>query len=589
MQRSMKRTCALVVLLSTAAPAAGPSLLDGRPVVLDGGGKLLSWLTPQEGAYSAAATTAWDFLVRWPRVEPDGFKTYFEYPGFNGLELLPATWVHNPASLFAFLTDSGLSMYQYSGDPSALAFVQSLLDHELQHGLTPSGWSWSRVPFASTMPGTHDYSGADDVWACRQSGASTTGAACGQGDGIGAIEPDKVGVLGYWFLRAYQATGATRYLEAAIACADALASHVRPGSATQSPWPFRVLAQTDVVREDYGSNVIGPIELLDELVRLRLGQTARYRSARQVAWSWLMSVPMQDDHWGQYFEDIPIFPDPQVNENQNNPMETARYLMLHPGLDPDWRVHVPHLIAFVEQRFAIDAWGEKGSQFGANVISEQVADMAKMSCHTARYASINALWFARTGDAAAKEKAFRSFNWATYLNDGKGLVSAGVTAPGQDSGQGYWFSVYAEYIRQYMAGLAAIPEWAPPGENHLLASSSVVQAISYSSSGLSYRTFDADSIEVMRVVAAPEMVIAGGKRLLPGNLVGESYALQTLANGGYSLRVHHSGSGEIAVVLGRGGHHGCQTGGRDLLWALLGGLALLGRPAARRVRRNRSR
>jgi len=43
------------------------------------------------------------------------------------------------------------------------------------------------------------------------------------------------------------------------------------------------------------------------------------------------------------------------------------------------------------------------------------------------------------------------------------------------------------------------------------------------------------------------------------------------------------------VVLGRGGHHGCQTGGRDLLWALLGGLALLGRPAARRVRRNRSR
>ena len=41
---------------------------------------------------------------------------------------------------------------------------------------------------------------------------------------------------------------------------------------------------------------------------------------------------------------------------------------------------------------------EKGLQWGAEVLSEQVNDMDKMSSHTARYASVRALWYEVTGD-----------------------------------------------------------------------------------------------------------------------------------------------------------------------------------------------
>jgi hypothetical protein len=41
-----------------------------------------------------------------------------------------------------------------------------------------------------------------------------------------------------------------------------------------------------------------------------------------------------------------------------------------------------------------------------------------------------------------------------------------------------------------MAGVAAISEWAPAGEDHLVGSSSVVTAVAYAPGSVRYRTFD---------------------------------------------------------------------------------------------------
>ena len=87
------------------------------------------------------------------------------------------------------------------------------------------------------------------------------GNTSGSGDGVGVIEPDKVGELGYAFLRMYEFSGNINYRNAAIQAADMLTSHVRTGDATRSPWPFRVYAATNVVREEYSANVIAPIRL----------------------------------------------------------------------------------------------------------------------------------------------------------------------------------------------------------------------------------------------------------------------------------------------------------------------------------------
>ena len=63
-------------------------------------------------------------------------------------------------------------------------------------------------------------------------------------------------------------------LTTAIHYADVLAANMRdPASLSpqQSPWPFRVNAETGLPREDYTASVIGPIKLFDELVRMHAG------------------------------------------------------------------------------------------------------------------------------------------------------------------------------------------------------------------------------------------------------------------------------------------------------------------------------
>jgi hypothetical protein len=117
-------------------------------------------------------------------------------------------------------------------------------------------------------------------------------------------------------------------LRAALHCADALAKHARPGDESHSPWPFRVDAKTGKkIREEYTANTIGPIRLFDELRQTGVGNKKEYARARKLAWDWLMTYPVRNHVWTQYFEDIYIYPDYRTNLNQYSALETARYLL----------------------------------------------------------------------------------------------------------------------------------------------------------------------------------------------------------------------------------------------------------------------
>ncbi|WP_257455998.1 MYXO-CTERM sorting domain-containing protein [Archangium lipolyticum] len=555
-----------------AVAATEEGILDGHPVVLDSQGKLLSWLTPQETAYDQTVRLSWEFLKTGLPLGANGLPLYYSHSTFDFPQLTGGTWIHNPAGLNAMMVDSAISYHAYSGDRTVLDLVRGALEHQLAHGTTPEEWSWGGVPYASAEAGAVDYRGVDDVAIC--------GYPCGRGDGVGAIEPDKVGELGLGYLKFYELTGEKHFLEASLRCANALVDNVRTdGDSHRSPWPFRVYAENNVPREEYTANVIGPIKLFEELIRLRLGRVQDYERTRQLAWEWLLAYPMKNGAWSGYFEDVLKMEDPWQNINQYIPMETARYMLEHPERDPDWARHVPALIAWVEEKFAQDTpdtFNEKGLQWGAHAISEQIEDMGKMGSHTARYASINARWHELTGDPEAREKAYRSFNWATYLSDEQGAVSAGV-----NDSQGWWFTDgYGDYIRHFMAGMGSIPEWSPPGENHLLRSSSVVRQVSYSSGQLSYVTFDANATEVLRVMTRPTSVRAGDKRLEERNsLSSEGYTLQPLPGGDFALRVRHQRSGDVRISFGAEDANGCGcTSGADagatLVPLLLVGLGL---------------
>ena len=284
-------SCLLGVAPASASAQQSQELLVGKAVRLDSEGKLLSWMEPQETAYARTALSAWRFLNTRVPTEANGLKTYFTYPGFSPVSQAPFQWLHHPAGLNAMLLETSLGIYAYTGDRTALELPRSLMDYQLANGMTKTGWPWSNVPYSSSMPGATEYSGGDDEWACENN------APCGRGDGLEVIEPDKVGESGVAYLKLFQMTGDNRYRDTAIACADALAKNVRPGDEEKSPWPMRVHARTGVVREDYGANVIAPIELFDELIHLQLGDWRTYAQARKVAWDWMMRFPMRNNHW----------------------------------------------------------------------------------------------------------------------------------------------------------------------------------------------------------------------------------------------------------------------------------------------------
>ncbi|MGH7435700.1 MAG: hypothetical protein ACRENE_08495 [Polyangiaceae bacterium] len=512
-----------------------PPTLGGHPIRLDAAHKLLSWWTG-DAPFAHVAGLAWHAMeTRFPP-QDNGIETWLSNSRFDPDTCSGINWPHNPAGLYAMLTDSAVLWYEFSGDRAAIDVVRKALDYQIAHGTTPASWDWARVPYASANAGDLDYAGADDSW-CN---------ACGRGDGTGVIEPDKVGELGFAYMQMYELTGDARYRAEAQACADALAEHVREGDDQRSPWPFRVYAQSGVAREEYSANVVGALMLFDELERLSIGDVADYHHARTVARDWLLRVPLKNDAWSGYFEDIDIQTDPGFNTNQYAPMRTARWLLQHRDEDPDWHDHVTHLIGWVAQTFGGDTAREAGLQWGARVISEQIDDVVKMGSHTARFGATNALWFAATGDAVARERAMRSLNWSTYA-----CAQDGIVAVGDDPNEGWWFSDgYGDYIRHFMVAMAAVPQWAPRHENHLLESTSIVTHVDYGNpSQIAWSTFDADSTETLRLRAPPTQVTVRGKKLPEATgLEGPGYTVHLLPLGDAVVRIRHEVGGPVVVA-----------------------------------------
>jgi hypothetical protein len=308
-----------------------------------------------------------------------------------------------------------------------------------------------------------------------------------------------------------------------------------------------VYAQTNVIREEYSSNVVSPMMLFDELVRVSLGDDDAYRRARATALDWLLRVPMTNDAWSGYFEDIEIQSDPSSNPNQISALRTARWLLAHRDEDPQWRDHAAHLIAWAVDTFGGDTATERGTQWGAIVMSEQAADTAKMGSHTARLGGVTALWYEATGDPAARDRAARSLNWATYMCDDRGVVSVG-----EDKNEGYWFSDgYGDYIRHFLVAMAAVPEWAPPGETHLLRSTSVVTRVDYEPGRTEWSTFDADAVETLRLPGRPTAVTSAGVALEErAELDADGYVVRLLASGDAVVLVKHASTGPVVVTTG---------------------------------------
>lgn len=542
-----------------------------QPVVLDAQGRLLAWYHPEKNlGYDHFLHLDWDFLEhKVPTDARTEVKVYLTAAVFSGTSLQGDYWQHNPASTFAHQMDALLGWYPYSGDREAIGILRLMLDYHLAHGTTPADWDWPEVPFTTSCLADKDY------------GHCLAGLPK---KFYGGLETDKVGELGLSYVQFYELTGERKYLEASIKCATALAKHVRPGDAYHTPWPYRIDAHNGTVLngEEYGGMIVGPVRLFDELMRIGAGDVAEYKKARDLAWNWILNNPLSKqsaawDKWSGYYEDASK---DTINVNDMTSMMTAYYILTQDNpasVDKDWQVHIGHLLdrsrvllgrgpffgawAIDEQLRPDGALLDDGGPGGAasvdlefkprgtgallGVDNRGCCSRAGLVCRTSQWGAINAMYFEKTRDGQAREDAFRSLNYATYFAESDGKIHCcGFAAENP-----LWFEDgYGDAGRNFMWAMGAIPEFAPIGQNHLLRSTSVVQKVTYSSSGVDYQTFDKSGTEILRLAFNPGRLMAGDVRLsASANLRDDGYSVRKLPGGDYAVRLRHSHSNRISI------------------------------------------
>jgi hypothetical protein len=542
------------------------SQLPWHKAVLDANGKLLAWYQPEKNrGYDKFLRLDWDFLEhKVPIDNRTGVKVYLSYPMYDPKTFQGSVtqhWQHNPAGTFAHQMDGLIGWYPYSGDTEAIGVLRDMLDYQLAHGLTPVDWNWSRVPFATSCKGEKEY------------GKCLADMPL---DFYGGIETDKIGELGLSYVEFYEMTGERKYLDEGVICATQLANHIRPGDAAHTPWPFRVYAKDGSVlaMEEYGGMIVGPVRLFDELIHINAGDVEQYKQARDLAWNWVLNNPLNRDsaawdRWSGYYEDISRDPE---NVNDMTSITTAYYILSHDDpatVDKDWKIHVEHLIdrsrLLLGRGPFFGAWGideqlrpdggilsgseidnalrpHAGSLLGTN--NRGCCSRIGLVCRSSAWGAINAMHYAKTHDGQSLENGFRSLNYATYFAQEDGRIDASAADFNE-----YWFEDgYSDAGRSFAWALAAVPEFAPVGEDHLLHSMSIVQKVKYGTHSVEFHTFDNAGNALLRLSFKPVHITAGSNVLAERkDLDQEGYAIRALAGGDYEVRVRYSGSNDVRI------------------------------------------
>ena len=504
-------------------------------VVLDGQSKIVSWMSPQSTAYDRFLPQRWNFIKTMvpnsPGPEPRSlYPQYYFYCAYrpkNG-ELEPDMWMNDVGEKIPNWFESARLYYAYTGDSSVMTIIRDFVDYEMEHGISPAHFSWPNFPYTTTNAGDTLFRGFTS--ANRFS--------------LHEIQVDHAGEIGLTYYRMYQYTGNKKYLNAALNVANVLASKVRVGSATHSPWPYLVNMETGKVTCEYGANWSGCYTLLDQLARAGIGNVAAYRDACKKVKDFVLEFPMKTGYWTDGHSDVPV----RSNTYKSNLSASnwKLFMLDYPEFNDNWKADIPKLIAWTEKYFVHRGdSSEPGTLWGANIVGEQDDFLFKMGYQTARYGAETARWYAISGDNAYKEKAYRSLNWVTYCSDSNGMA---FESPLSNNISNWWSDCYGECPRMFYHALAAVPEWAPPGENHILYSKDVLTNVVYSGKSVEYTATGNNGIETFRLNFKPSTVTVDGKKLRQRSSAdGSYYQTRKLPGGGYALEIFRKTDGKIVV------------------------------------------
>ena len=506
-----------------------------HPVRVDQNGNILPWYSANLGqSFHYVLDRVWHF---WKNIEVDanGMKYYMNHQVWDPR--------HDKRGLGGDQIMMALSSwdlyYNYTGDESLIENMRYMADYYLAHSLSIPDSRWPNLPYPYNMQVEKGVYDGDMIL------------------GKDFLQPDKAGSFGFELVKLYKKTGDEKYLAAAVKIANTLAEKVQPGDSTNSPWPFKVNANTGdtglivleqvvwyegmdkdlkntkskTMKSSYTTFWPSTLELFANLIQLKKGNLDAYKKAFDLTINWLKNYPAKTNKWGPFFEDIPRWSNTQINA-----ITFAMYLIEHPELDVNWRETVNSIFQWVHRELD----NKKYSKYGVVPVDEQTAYRQPGNSHSSRQASVELMYWEKTGDTTYVQNAVRQLSWATYMVDDDGKNFYPTNAIWMTDG-------YGDYVRHYLRAMAAAPQLAPENSDHMLRSSSVVRKVSYQPQLISYTTFDNRSEETFRLQSKPKKLSLNGTELkeISGNLT-EGWTWQALEKGGI-LRIKKSNGTSIEI------------------------------------------
>lgn len=510
--------------------------LNTHPVVLDAQQKIIPWSKPASMAYDYFLRQRWNFILTKVPHSPgpaprSNYPMYYFYCAFRVKDnnLVPDEWTNDIGEKLPNWFESARLYYAYSGDERPLKIVAHMADYTLKHGISPSDFAWPDFPYTCANAGDTVFRGFTSAKRFVQH----------------EIQVDHAAEMGLTFYRLYQYKGDNRYRDAAIKIANTLMAKMVKGTATNSPWPYRVVMSNGEITSAYGANWTGAYLLFDELIQGDEGRVNEYEKGKKTIKEFLLSYPARTGYWTDGHSDTPV----NSNTYKSN-LSASNYKLLlfdYPEFDPQWKASMPKLIKWTEEHFVErGTGGEPGHMWGANVVGEQDDFLVKMDYQTARYAAECARWYAITGDATFREKAYRSLNWVTYCSDSTGRA---YESPLSKDVSNWWSDCYGEGPRMFYHVFAAIPEWAPPGQNHILYGAAVLKEVAYGQREIAYTAVAKKGTEYMRTSFLPGRVTVGGRPQPRSDVEGKpGYRITKLEGGDYAVTVNRTTAGRVVIA-----------------------------------------
>ena len=507
----------------------------GHQVMLDANQKLLPAKVPSANAYDYSLRRRWDFVKHAPAspgpAPRSNYPQYYFYCAWKDSAgmLLPDEWMNDVLEKIPNWFESARLYYAYTGDVEPMTITKHMVDYLLVHGMTPATYSWPGFSQSASDAGETEFRGF------------TSAKRFSTDD----VQVDHAGDMGATFYRMYLFYKDEKYKLAAINMANVLAGKVSTGDSAHSPWPYVVNTKTGKTVSEYGANWFGCIRLYDMLIAANTGNVKAYKTVRKKVQDWLLKYPVKNGLWVDGHTDN--FITGTRNLSNMSGSNAGLYLSDYPDFDPGWKTTLPALIKWTEDNFVFKtAPGEPSTMWGANIVGEQVDFMPKMDYQTARYAAQCARWYTVSGDEAYKDKAFRSLNFVTYCNDSTGKVFESPFSKGVNS---WWSDCYGESPRMFYHVFAAIPEWAPAKENHILYSDAVLKNIKYGKKQVKYAVAQKTGTEFFRLSFKPSSITINGARMaLLSNAATGGYTVKDLGDGDYAVTVTRNRAGNVIIA-----------------------------------------